>query len=594
MLTHISIENFKGIGERVEIELKPITLLFGPNSAGKSTILHALLYAQEVFERHNLNADTTAAGGPFINLGGFKRMVHGHDLTRKIRLGFRYNLDEDDFPPYEHDANAFEIIFDSDYERIIDKPKSAGVFVEIGCSEYGRPAEPVVESCVLQLNEVDFAEITFDAISHRRALKLLTLDHPVFRQGSVSPPPLQAHFPWTTGDEEGVSEVSSGKPLFCADSPALLQRSLFHSAFDMVGSLMRSDAEGRLLLPSHPHDDALPRPDASIGPVETRCGRDVLSSIEFRSPRCRRGKGRPPRAYVESDATLPASLQRIAFDIAGLLDKITTNTIQALRRRLQTFSYLGPVREIPPRNMPPPETPDPSRWSTGLGAWDRLQTCDAELVHEVSDWLSGPTRLNAGVRLSRRELIPLDKAREILADLSSGRPSPKRLNAADERLASLPTEKQLFLIPNESQTELGLHDVGVGFSQLVPVVVTALDSKGRMAGIEAPEYHLHPRLQAELGDLLIESALGKKAILLVETHSEHLILRLQRRIREKAAVASLKTVVTADLVAVYHVNSKNGQTKVTEMHLDQNGDFMEPWPDDFFEIDFYERFSDVR
>ena len=57
MITGISIENFKGIRERVELELKPLTLLFGPNSAGKSTILHALHYAREIFERHNLDAD---------------------------------------------------------------------------------------------------------------------------------------------------------------------------------------------------------------------------------------------------------------------------------------------------------------------------------------------------------------------------------------------------------------------------------------------------------------------------------------------------------------------------------------------------------
>ena len=48
-LTRIEIENFKGIGKRQIIDLRPITLLFGPNSAGKSTVLHALHYAAEIF-----------------------------------------------------------------------------------------------------------------------------------------------------------------------------------------------------------------------------------------------------------------------------------------------------------------------------------------------------------------------------------------------------------------------------------------------------------------------------------------------------------------------------------------------------------------
>ena len=49
MITGIAIENFKGVGERVELELAPITLLFGANSAGKSTVLHALHYAGRDF-----------------------------------------------------------------------------------------------------------------------------------------------------------------------------------------------------------------------------------------------------------------------------------------------------------------------------------------------------------------------------------------------------------------------------------------------------------------------------------------------------------------------------------------------------------------
>ena len=58
MITGITIENFKGIRERVKLDFRPITLLFGANSAGKSTILHALHYAREVFERHNLDAES--------------------------------------------------------------------------------------------------------------------------------------------------------------------------------------------------------------------------------------------------------------------------------------------------------------------------------------------------------------------------------------------------------------------------------------------------------------------------------------------------------------------------------------------------------
>src|SRR3712207_7995242 len=86
MITAVAIENFKAIRERVAFELKPITLLFGPNSAGKSSILHALHYAREVFERHNLDPDQTLVGGKFIDLGGFRNFVHRRDLTLPVVL----------------------------------------------------------------------------------------------------------------------------------------------------------------------------------------------------------------------------------------------------------------------------------------------------------------------------------------------------------------------------------------------------------------------------------------------------------------------------------------------------------------------------
>lgn len=74
-LTRIEIENFKGIGSRQKIDLRPITLLFGPNSAGKSTILQALHYLREILERGNVDPDRTIAGG-LIDLGGFATLVH--------------------------------------------------------------------------------------------------------------------------------------------------------------------------------------------------------------------------------------------------------------------------------------------------------------------------------------------------------------------------------------------------------------------------------------------------------------------------------------------------------------------------------------
>ena len=93
-LTRIEIANFKGIGELQSIDLKPITLLFGANSAGKSTVLQALHYVREILERGNPDPDQTIAGG-LIDLGGFATLVHNHDLNRSIIIKLVVDLSGD-------------------------------------------------------------------------------------------------------------------------------------------------------------------------------------------------------------------------------------------------------------------------------------------------------------------------------------------------------------------------------------------------------------------------------------------------------------------------------------------------------------------
>ncbi len=99
-ISSITVENFKGIQHSVKIDFKPITLLFGPNSAGKSSIVQALHYALEVFERNNLDPDKTSIGGKAVDLGGFATLVYNHDVSKPIRLKIELDLQDEDLPQY--------------------------------------------------------------------------------------------------------------------------------------------------------------------------------------------------------------------------------------------------------------------------------------------------------------------------------------------------------------------------------------------------------------------------------------------------------------------------------------------------------------
>src|SRR6056297_1629295 len=87
MLKRVELGNFKSFGEIQSIDLKPITLLFGANSAGKSTILQSLIYLSEVFHKGSWDIYSTDQGGEYIDFGGLENIVHGKDTENIIHFG---------------------------------------------------------------------------------------------------------------------------------------------------------------------------------------------------------------------------------------------------------------------------------------------------------------------------------------------------------------------------------------------------------------------------------------------------------------------------------------------------------------------------
>ena len=113
-----------------------------------------------------------------------------------------------------------------------------------------------------------------------------------------------------------------------------------------------------------------------------------------------------------------------------------------------------------------------------------------------------------------------------------------------------------------------------------------------MVAIEQPELHIHPALQVQLGDLFIEQSKGRKKFFLIETHSEHLLLRILRRIRETAEELAPDEVKLSRNVAIYYVESENGSTVVNRIGLNESGRFTDRWPRGFFEEREKEYFGD--
>ncbi len=125
-----------------------------------------------------------------------------------------------------------------------------------------------------------------------------------------------------------------------------------------------------------------------------------------------------------------------------------------------------------------------------------------------------------------------------------------------------------------SATDVLLPDVGFGVSQILPVLANcATLPDGSTLLLEQPEIHLHPFAQAALADVLIDAITNRNLQIIVESHSEHLLRRIQRRIAREA----LKPEDTA----LYFCHLENGSSAIEKLDVDAYGNIRN-WPADFF------------
>ncbi len=123
---------------------------------------------------------------------------------------------------------------------------------------------------------------------------------------------------------------------------------------------------------------------------------------------------------------------------------------------------------------------------------------------------------------------------------------------------------------------LHLDQVGYGVSQLLPVIDVCVHAREQVICVEEPELHLHPRLQAKLGNLFATSVLKRGNQVILETHSESILLRVRRLIRSGK-------LLPAEVAVLYVDNDQVDGTTVSRLRLGDNGELLDPWPTGFFD-----------
>lgn len=144
------------------------------------------------------------------------------------------------------------------------------------------------------------------------------------------------------------------------------------------------------------------------------------------------------------------------------------------------------------------------------------------------------------------------------------------------------------VIDKFSGAKLTFKEVGVGISQVVPVLEALY--KGGLVYIEQPELHLHPRMQGDLMDLIVDQWVGtKESQIVLETHSESMLLRLQRRIRNGDISAQEVKVIFVEPVAqdlespqsLAEPSQNSISNQMCNLELDNLGDVIDPFPISF-------------
>jgi hypothetical protein len=553
LIKSLSLKNFKGFSDEVRIELRPITLLFGANSAGKSSVLHALQYVREILDRNNANADRTAQGGEAIDLGGFMNLVHGRSSERQMEIEVEMALGDSSIPELAPDVfDDWQIqdqgvwnFYDS-LQQIRNKVERVSVRLTVGWNSLRE--EPIVMGYEIGTNGAWC--VTLEASGDGRDTRMrMNRENSIFMEEApdadamlaelddwVNPRDLEAEDPETADEATPKAEPSELRPsLSMGAGVPMTQRSVLPDLFFAV------------------QEAGLERPGDGL--------RAWLTGFNGALPKL------GEMLYIPAPGAKGAVNIYIAREFTAFLSWLTIGPAMLLRDQLRQLRYLGPLRRIPPRGLELSLTKSDAAWSDGMAAWETLMTGPQSLVDGCSEWMSGADKLGTGYSLSRRQLQEFD--------VSTPEPSPvgrRRPRIALTDSAGLTHQAQ---------------DIGVGISQVLPVVVAAQDAAASVVCIEQPELHVHPAVQVGLGDLFIDGALNKGLSFLIETHSEHLILRLLRRIREAAdhcdAEATSERPLTPDALGVNYLGKEGSRVTVTLLPVNTEGDFDKPWPRGFFE-----------
>jgi hypothetical protein len=553
MLTEYALTNFKAFAGEQRVKLKPITLIYGQNSSGKSSLLQSLLLLKQTIESSENPEMLLLPKGNLVDLGGYREFINGHDVRKPFVFEVRLPV-----PKGEHVLPG-----------LIQK-----TFDNLGVTSLGLRVEMV-----------------HDAISSAAKLGGLELfiggqSEPVMSFKSERAQTKQRYprrFAFRV-PSPGIGVGESGLRLSSLNS----QHPFFSALWDIARAQLQPEVVNELLkrrefltkrLEKLRPPELVDIDDAAKRPVEKRMERE-LKAVDTSLEKLKGYSLTEALTDMEKSIAktflpcrnfLPVTLVReegyeargffghleygpgMGYDLASVpgLVIFTANWLQSA---LESSIYIGPLRDYPERHY----------------------IFSGNLTEQVGK--SG--KMVPDVLFKRRDL--LDQVNQQLETFGLG--YELKVSSVNDRDSDLQDVFALRLFDKHTSVHASILDVGFGISQVLPIIVQSMLSRRKTLIIEQPEIHLHPKLQADLGTLI--ATCSKEPFnnqFMIETHSQHLILRLQRLIRQGK--------LTPDDVSVIYVDRSATGSQCVELRLDKDGDFIDNWPQGFFEEGYNEIFS---